>query len=102
MFILRAASHRLFALTNASRLNRVFRFSVFVFFWMTQMAPAQTGRILGFVVDATTGAPIRTRVYLQPGNLNTATDERGNYVFNGIPNGAYTVQIILAPMRSPR
>ena len=96
MFILRAASHRLFALTNASRLNRVFRFSVFVFFWMTQMAPAQTGRILGFVVDATTGAPIRTRVYLQPGNLNTATDERGNYVFNGIPNGAYTVQIILA------
>jgi len=50
--------------------------------------------ILGRVVDQATGEPLRkVKIILRPSDLQTVTDDQGNYRLESIPAGSYTVQV---------
>jgi len=57
---------------------------------------AQGLRIVGAVYDASTGLPLKARVFLQPGGQSANTDERGNYTFSRIRAGNYTLSVNLS------
>jgi len=55
---------------------------------------AQTGTVAGVVTAAANGQPIlEAAVQLAGTNLNSVTDSRGRYRLDGVPAGAYTVEV---------
>ncbi len=56
--------------------------------------PSPGCTILGRVVDQTTGEPLRkVKIILRPSELQTVTDDQGNYRLEGIPAGNYTLHV---------
>jgi hypothetical protein len=105
------ANLRTVAITNAKyaavqfvhrlRISRIL-FAVIAFIALAVSAPtlvAQvgTGDILGTVTDSTGAVVVGAKVTLK--NLGTAevrtgvTDNKGEYTFNGMPNGSYTLRV---------
>ncbi|MBL7979915.1 MAG: TonB-dependent receptor [Bacteroidetes Order II. Incertae sedis bacterium] len=66
-----------------------------VFIALPLAIQAQGLRIVGAVYDASTGLPLKARVFLQPGGQSIYTDERGNYTFSRIRAGNYTLSVNL-------
>jgi hypothetical protein len=65
------------------------------FLFMPRLAHPFPGcTILGRVVDQTTGEPLRkVKIILRPSDLQTVTDDQGNYRLEGIPAGNYTFHV---------
>ncbi len=67
-----------------------------VFFLLWNLAPAQTGILLGVVRDAETGETIPGAIAaITELNVNTETDEKGRFQLNGLPYGEYTLVVFV-------
>lgn len=58
--------------------------------------PEPRGRIIGTVIDLTTGAPT-SNIAVAVGDMVVRTDGNGNYERSSLPTGEYVVQLQLAP-----
>lgn len=58
--------------------------------------PESSGRIIGTVIDQTTGAPAPA-IAVQVGDAIVTSDANGNYQRVELPAGQYTVALVLAP-----
>lgn len=76
------------------RLHRLaLRSAALVLVCTASIAQAQTGQVVGFVVDQTSGQPIEAgQVLIQGTNLAGSTDRRGHFVIRGVNAGSVTVR----------
>ena len=59
------------------------------------IAESPTGSIVGTVADMTTGEPVPTvSVNLDPGGISTLTGNDGNYMFEDLNAGTYTISLV--------
>jgi len=56
-------------------------------------AQSSKGTVIGRVVDAAGGVLKGARVQLSPGDINSVSDEKGEFAINGVDAGTYTVTI---------
>lgn len=67
-----------------------------VIFLMWNLAPAQTGALLGTVRDAETGETIPGAIAaITELSINTETDEKGRFQWNDLPYGEYTLVVFV-------
>lgn len=58
------------------------------------LAQTSTARVVGQVVDASSGAPVEGAVVeLQERSSSALTDSSGRFVFDGVPEGAYSLRV---------
>src|SRR5262249_34995411 len=56
-------------------------------------AQSRKGTVVGRVVDAAGGVLKGAKVQLSPGDINSVSDEKGEFAINGVDAGTYTVTI---------